>query len=115
VAGRSTRSLAVNVTFPELQPLVAKVAPLEKSADAADIWQFVSGLANSAVTPTMAQSACDKIIVMCHPKAWGDRFVRGYDEPWTKWHTFLEELSELANTCGQRIYDHHGKGARVDG
>ena len=94
----------------ELHPLLQKVAPLQGNPDADDIASQVIDLVNVANTDAMAQSACDKIIAMCHPKAWGDRFVRGYDEPWTAWLNFLGELSETANECGQTIYERHARG-----
>ncbi|WP_171092348.1 hypothetical protein [Usitatibacter rugosus] len=94
--------------FPELEPLLVKVAPLERSADASDIWESVSRAVSTATTPAMAQSACDKVITMCHPKAWGDRYVTGFDSI-GGWNAFLGELSDIATVCGQRIFENHGK------
>jgi len=89
----------------ELAPLLEKVHPLRTSASTRDIAIFVEDLVTRANTPSMGQSACDEVITMCHPKGWGDRQVEGFGAGWAAWHSYLDELSELAEQCGQAIYD----------
>ena len=93
----------------ELAPLLDKVHLLRASASTRDIAKFVEDLAMRANTPSMGQSACDEIITMCHPKAWGDRQVEGFGAGWAAWHRYLDELSELAEQCGQAIYDNSNR------
>jgi hypothetical protein len=112
VAGRSTQALAINVKYPELQPLLDKVDQL-RAADSSDIREFVTAVISSSQTPTMAQAACDKIIARCHPKDWGDRFVSEYADAF-EWNRYLDDLSGIAEQCGQLIYDHAAVGG-VDG
>jgi hypothetical protein len=88
----------------ELAPLLEKVYPLRASASTGDIAIFIEDLVMRANTPSMGQSACDEIITMCHPKGWGDRQVEGFGAGWAAWHRYLDELSELAEQCGQAIY-----------
>jgi hypothetical protein len=94
---------------PELAPLLEKVRALHTSASTRDIATFVEKLVTRANTPSMGQSACDEIITMCHPKGWGDRQVEGLGGDWAAWGNYLEELSELAELCGQAIYDNSKK------
>lgn len=91
--------------IPELVPLLEKVHVLHASASTRDIATFVEGLVERSNTPSMGQSACDEVITMCHPKGWGDREVEGFGADWAAWHRYLDELSELAERCGQAIYD----------
>ena len=91
--------------MPELQPLVRKVAPLKDIEGAEDIYDFIVERSASATTPSMAQSVCSSVISMCHPKAWGDRCVRGMDL--MAWIGYLSDLSEVANECRQRVYENH--------
>ena len=42
---------------------------------------------------------------MCHPKGWGDRQVEDFGNDWAAWQGYLDELSEIAEQCGQAIYD----------
>lgn len=89
----------------ELQALLDKVEPLKSNPTTAEVYKFVSDAVARANTPSMAQSVCSQVIAMCHPRAWGDMYVEGFGETWTGWMSFLSELSETANTCGQLIYE----------
>lgn len=90
---------------PELQPILEKVAPLKDNPSASDIYEFITHEVEVAYTPSMGQTACVHIIEMCHPRAWGDRFVQGYDQPFDSWVNFLGELESVANACGQKIFE----------
>jgi hypothetical protein len=89
----------------ELEPLLKKVIVLRGNPSTRDVVAFVEELVELANTPAAAQSACDSIISMCNPRAWGDRFVEGVGEDFLAWQAFLGELSDLAAKCGQAIYD----------
>ena len=91
----------------ELQPLLTKVAILRGNPSASVVLEYVEQAVARARTSSMAQSVCDQIISMCNPKAWGDLNVAGFGRSWSDWHAFLSELSELAESCGQAIYDHN--------
>lgn len=89
----------------ELQPLLKKVIVLRENPSTRDVAAFVEDLIERASTPAMAQIACDRVISMCNPKAWGDRHVEGFGDDFLAWQSFLGELSDLAAHCGQDIYD----------
>ena len=89
----------------ELEPLLRKVIVLRGNPSTRDVAAFVEDLVERANTPAMAQSACDRVISMCNPKAWGDRLVEGFGDDFLAWQSFLGELSDLAAQCGQAIYD----------
>ena len=91
------------MTIPQLEPLVGLVTGIEAYPDACDIAAEIKQIAGRAATPSMAQNVCEHIITMCHPKAWGDRYVSGMST--TDWFRFLSDLSDLAAKCGQDIYD----------
>ena len=91
--------------IPELAPLLEKVRQLKANASTQDIAVVVSDLVDRANTPSMAQSVCDEIITMCHPKGWGDRQVEDFGNDCAAWQGYLDELSEIAEQCGQAIYD----------
>ncbi len=93
--------------IPELQPLLEKVASLRSNASTCEVYEFVRQKVERASTPSMAQSACEAVATMCHPKAWGDLNVQGFGAKWTDWHNFLEELGAVATSCAQAIYDRH--------
>ncbi len=97
------------MAFTELEPLLQKVACLHDNPDASDICEHVRRVVKSANTPTMAQGVCEDVIVLCNPKAWGDRDVRGYDGLAGEWQGFLAQLSQLAIVCRQRIFEHYAK------
>jgi hypothetical protein len=48
-----------------------------------------------------AKVVCREIVAMCHPKAWGDRFVTGMDH--ADWILLLQELKSAAETALDRI------------
>ena len=89
--------------IPQLQPLLELAATLEQYPDASDITAKIRRVVGRAATPSMAQSVCEHIITMCHPKGWGDRNVSGMST--NDWFRFLSDLSNLATQCGQAIYD----------
>lgn len=92
------------MSFPELEPLIQKVETLKDVPEVHDVYTSVHELVRSAQTPAMAQSACSKIITMSHPKAWGDRVV-GAGAAFQDWTRFLHELAEVADACGQRVFE----------
>lgn len=97
----------------ELSPLIRKIEPLRAIEDARDIYEEVSSLAEDAETASMGQSVCSHVIAMCHPKAWGDRYVaEAALGPWTR---YLSELSEVANSCGQAIYEARARNGAGNG
>lgn len=100
-------ALAITMYIPELQALLDKVEPLKSNPTTSEVYEYVSDAVAQAKTPSMAQSVCSQVITMCHPKAWGDMYVEGYGETWVGWMSFLSELAETANTCGQLIYENH--------
>ncbi len=89
----------------ELAPLVAKVRVLRSIPATQDIAAFVEDRVARANTPSAGQSVCDAIITMCNPRAWGDRQVEGFGADWSAWDKYLGELSELAEKCGQAIFE----------
>jgi hypothetical protein len=91
------------VTVPQLEPLLKLVRSIEGYPDAADIAVEIKQIVGRAASPSMAQNACEHIISMCHPKAWGDRYVSGMR--FTDWLQFLSAISDLADKCQQGIYD----------
>jgi hypothetical protein len=93
--------------IPELLPLLEKVEVLQSNPATQDVYAFVRDVVAKAETPSMGQSACEKIITMCHPRAWGDMYVQDFGKTWTDWLNFLSELQEIANSCGQRIYERY--------
>ena len=93
------------MTIPQLKPLLELVSRIEAYPDASDIASKIKQIVDRAATPSMAQSVCEQIITMCHPKAWGDRYVSGISS--NDWFRFLSDLSDLAARCGQDIYDAH--------
>ena len=88
----------------ELQPLKEKVALLHGNPSVIEVFEYVTEKTENANTAAMAQSACDAIATMCHPRAWGDLNVQGFSPAWTDW---LQELKATAIACGQAIYDNH--------
>lgn len=91
----------------ELQPLLDKVSCLAASESARDIYEWVRESANAANTPSMAQTVCSQVITMCHPKAWGDRYVTLFGSDLLAWDNFLGELADVANNCGQEIFENY--------
>lgn len=79
------------MTIPQLEPLLEILTGIEAYSDASDVAAEIKQLIGRAATPSMAQNVCEHIITMCHPKAWGDRYVSGMS---TKdWFRFLNNLS----------------------
>jgi hypothetical protein len=56
--------------------------------------------------PSMAQSACEKIMTMTHPKAWGDRDAN-FGASYLDWFKYLDELKSVANDCGHAIFERY--------
>lgn len=48
-----------------------------------------------------AKVVCKEIVTMCHPRAWGDRFVTGMDH--ADWIRLLQGLKAAAETALNRI------------
>ena len=93
--------------YKELEPLLDKVVELQSNEGASDIYDFVFHKIEIAKTPSMAQSACEHVITMCHPRAWGDRYVDGYDDL-SGWCNYLTELRDIAQTCWNEISNNNG-------
>lgn len=93
--------------FKELEPLLEKVMPLKSNDDASDIYRYIHKKCSVANTPSMAQSACEHIMDMCHPRAWGDRYVSGYPEI-QDWVKYLSELRELSMSAWNEISKNNG-------
>jgi len=93
----------------ELQPLLEMTASLRSNPSTIEVFLYVKDSIESANTPSMAQSACDAIATMCHPKAWGDLNVQNFGAAWSDWFDFLEKLEALAIACGKAIYENHAK------
>lgn len=87
----------------ELQALFNKVGALKDNQTTVEVCIFVSDAVAGANAPSMAQRVCSQVITMCHPRAWGDMYVEGFDE--TGWMNYLGEISETANTCVQLVYE----------
>lgn len=90
-----------------LTPLLAKVAVLNQRKRAEDIYAAVTQGCERADSSSMAQSLCEHVISMCHPRAWGDRDVAGFDSL-TEWPQYLAELSHVAQTCWNQLSEHSG-------
>jgi len=90
----------------ELIPLIEKAKALEGNADADDIYQYIYNKAQNASTPSMGQSVCEHVQTMCHPKAWGDRFVGGYQDIMS-WCNYLSQLSTVSQQCWNQISKNH--------
>lgn len=84
------------MTRPELEPLLRKAEALRAYPEARDIHERIAKEAGGATNEFMARQVCRMVITMCHPKAWGDRFVAGFDSN-LDWVAFLGELSDIAN------------------
>ena len=91
----------------ELQPLLEKSSCLEDSESARDIYEWIRDAANAANTPSMAQRVCSEVITMCHPKAWGDRYVTLFGSDLLAWDNYLGELADVATNCGHKIFENH--------
>ena len=103
-AGETGRSVMQRLQIHELQPLLAKVEQLRSYPATHSVLASVEELVTSASTPSMAQLACERIVSMCNPKAWGDIGSTGFGSKWTDWQDFLGELSVVAARCRQQIY-----------
>ncbi len=99
--------IKVFMKYRELEPLIFKVNDLKNNDDALDIYEFVLQKVNVSNSPSMAQSACEHVISMCHPRAWGDRYVAGYNGI-TDWCKYLSELSIIAQECWNKISENNG-------
>ncbi len=86
----------------ELKPLLDNIEIIRNNPDAKDIYEYVTESVNKAATPSMAQSVCEYIDTMCHPKAWGDRDVSGF-EGITDWTSYLSTLANTAISCWNQI------------
>jgi hypothetical protein len=91
------------MTISQLDPLLALAASIERLPEASDVASEIKRIVGRAASPSMAQNACEHIISMCNPKAWGDRYVSGMVN--NDWHQFLSKLSDTAAQCGQAIFD----------
>jgi len=91
------------MTISQLDPLLVLAASIERLPDASDVASEIKRIVSNASSPSMAQNACEQIISMCNPKAWGDRYVSGMVS--NEWHQFLSRLSDTAGQCGQAIFD----------
>lgn len=91
------------MTISQLDPLLALAASIEHLPEASDVAYEIKRIVSRAASPSMAQNACEHIISMCNPKAWGDRYVSGMVN--NEWHQFLSKLSDTAAQCGQAIFD----------
>lgn len=91
------------MTISQLDPLLALAAGIERLPGASEVASEIKRLVSRAASPSMAQNACEHIISMCHPKAWGDRYVFAMTD--NEWQEFLSRLSDTAAQCGQAIFD----------
>jgi hypothetical protein len=94
----------------ELQLLLDKAELMRDNTATAEIYEGIRDQILRANTPDMGQTVCLHVITMCHPKAWGDMYVEGSGESWTIWLSYLDELAEVANQCGQCIYENNKNG-----
>lgn len=90
-----------------LAPLLRKVEPLKDVAAARDIYEEIAREAAEASNGFMGRRLCRRVITMCHPKAWGDRFVPGYDAK--AWNAYLGELADVAAECGVTLDERNPK------
>ena len=93
------------MTFPELLPLLQKVEVLRDNPSTREILDFVRSEAEKARTASMAQSICSTAITMTHAKAWGDLNVQGFGNTWIDWFAYLSQLKQVADDCGQAIFN----------
>ena len=91
----------------ELKPLLDNIDIIKNNSDAQDVYEYVFQGVNKAVTPSMAQSVCEYIDSMCHPRAWGDRHVCGFDDI-TEWIAYLSTLANTAQNCWNQISKNYG-------
>lgn len=91
----------------ELTPLVEKVSVLKDRKRAEDIFAYVMNGCEGVDSPSMAQSVCEHVISMCHPRAWGDRDVEGF-YGLTEWTVYLAELGQVAKECWNNISENNG-------
>jgi len=94
------------MTISQLDPLLVLAASIESFPEASDVASEIKRIVGRAASPSMAQNACEHIITMCNPKAWGDRYVLGMGD--NEWLQFLGRLSDTATQCGQAIFDAQG-------
>lgn len=98
------------MTFPELPPLLQKVEALRDNPSTQEIYDFVCSEAEKVRTPSMAQSLCSTVITMSHVKAWGDLYV-DFGSTSNDWYVYLGELKQVAEDCGQAVFNGHSPGS----
>ena len=94
------------VRIPELQPLVEKATLIQNDSKVRDIYEYILDQVEKAKTSSMAQSACERIVTMTHPKVWGDRDAE-FGTSCLDWFKYLDELNSVANECGRAIFERY--------
>lgn len=92
------------MSLPELKPVLQKIDHIRDVPGARDVFESVHEWVEAAQTPSMAQSACSRIITMSYPRAWGDCVIDEVTLP-QGWIAYLHELAEVANACAQRVFE----------
>ena len=77
---------------------------MRSNSSTVEIYECIRNQILHANTPSMGQNVCAYVISMCHPKAWGDKYVEGFGESWADWLSYLSELADVASQCRRRIY-----------
>ena len=88
----------------EMEYLVRLLDDLARRLAGRDCDEIVEDLAfyrSQVKNDFTARVVCREIVSMCHPKAWGDRFVTGMDR--ADWILLLQELKAAAETALDRI------------
>ena len=102
---------SIELKVPELVPILEKAAQLSEYPNARFVYEAILEIVTRANSPSMGQSACERIITMCHPKGWGDQLVGSFGTHEFAWINFLGELSDIANKSGQQIFDNSNRSA----
>lgn len=88
----------------ELQPIlnhVEKISNDNSISGVDDIFQEIREIISGADSVFAAKKSCRNIEAMCHPKAWGDRFVQGLSlKEWWQW---LDKLRRKCVKCHNKI------------
>jgi hypothetical protein len=89
---------------PEMTGLLRLLDNLPARLEGRDVDDIVEDLAfyrSQVKNDFSAKVVCREIAVMCHPRAWGDRFVTGMDH--ADWILLLQQLKAAADTTLARI------------
>ena len=95
----------------EMEPLVRLLEDLPrrlKGRDCDDIVEDLAFYRAQVKNDFAAKIVCRELVVMCHPRAWGDRFVTGMDR--AEWILLLQKVKAAAETALRQIEQRQARG-----